>query len=242
MLKITVYNTDSLCDGKTVSLLAVIMELTITMILTLALSVTAWSDIRKEYPVRYIYKEVEGKTTTFIIHDGGFTFWEAKNWCDSLGGQLPTLKSDNDRSFLQNRVVPRGTPGYSPRMWLGRNPVGYVVKCNENWMDGTPVNRANYDYGCDRCADLGCCAMSLHISSGTDCETCEVYNKAICVAPGKIEPPKKEDEIHPKQDNETKKDPNQPVILAIVVSSIVSCIITCLVITVIAWKVVKSLK
>ena len=220
------------------------MHFAIIIILTLALFVTAWPDLPKGYPVRYIYKEVEGKTTTFIIGDGAFTFWEAKNWCDSLGGQLPTLKSADDRSFLQDNVIQPGSPGYSSRIWLGRNPVGNVGRCHDNWLDGTPVDRTNYDNGCGKCDDYNCCAMTLGARSEYNYNTCDIHNRMVCVASGKIEPKpsKREDQIHPKQDNDTKKDPNQRVILAIVLSSIVSCITTCLVITAIAWKVLKSLK
>ena len=85
-----------------------------------------WGSISGNYPERVIVRDLPGgKKQTYIINDGGWTFYDSKTWCeDQMKGSLPIIRDDEDINFFMDKVLVAGSPGYSSAAWVGVKPVG----------------------------------------------------------------------------------------------------------------------
>ena len=146
----------------------------------------------QEYPWRIFLRSVGGINQTYIVHDAGYTYHESKEWCDSLGGHLPIIHSQEDLDFLTLKVIGKDSKGFTGYTWTGLTPVSTSSQCPSVWLDGSHVTsplNSYIGYGCSNCSP-GCCAMSVS-SSGLlyHFQTmfflpCSHLHRKVCVIPG----------------------------------------------------------
>lgn len=76
----------------------------------------------------------------YKIYDEGMIWNDAKNFCESLGGHLVTITSENENDFIKS-LIKNGNRG---SYWIG----GYKNQNNNwNWVTGESFNYANWAKG-----------------------------------------------------------------------------------------------
>jgi hypothetical protein len=128
---------------------------------------------------------------TYIIHDVGYTFDEAKAWCDKLRGHLPVVHNKEDLDFLMNYAVIKDYPGFTAT-WMGRTPVSKSGSCSPTWLTGEEVTFSKFDSvnSCSVCKKKDCCAMIVYNSgsyfSRIDYVNCTTPARKVCIIGGDI--------------------------------------------------------
>jgi len=139
----------------------------------------------ENYPVRKIPRP--DASTTYVIEDGGYSFFDSKSWCDGLNGQLPIIKSQDDFDFLMDKVVKNNSAGYTSQVWLGMTPIGYSKEC-KTWLDDSPFDYVfpKYDLQCLSCRDMPCCALFVYgkptrVYKWVSVSSCSELRRRVCV-------------------------------------------------------------
>ena len=90
---------------------------------------------------------VNNQTWTYVYRgDNLSSFTDTVTWCESLGGKLPSIHSQEDIDWIAKAV---GRKSIMPGMvWLGMRRKLVNGRCQlDEWMDGTP-----YDYQLSWCS------------------------------------------------------------------------------------------
>ena len=66
---------------------------TMYLFLFLFLSVFCFVTGSSNYPVRKVVRTDSGSTKSYIIDDGGYSFYDGKEWCDKIKESLPVIKT-----------------------------------------------------------------------------------------------------------------------------------------------------
>ena len=163
----------------------------LVMILFCLSSTTCLTINRELYPWRTVVRPGSTLNETYIIHDVGYTFEEAKSWCDKLRGHLPMIHNKEDLEFLMNYAVIKDYPGYTAT-WLGRTPISKSATCSPTWLTGEEVSYNKFDSvnSCSVCKKKDCCAMIVYNSglyfNRVDYVNCTTPGRKVCIISGDI--------------------------------------------------------
>ena len=154
------------------------MRVTLDFMFILVLTSVCKSDVVIKH--RQTYK---GMKTYYKLTGMTYDFNSAIDWCQSLGGQLPIVLTQDELDFLADEVIVRndGAMTDSKTTWMGlKKEKGHCF----NWLDGTRVNMSfSYYSRCESCT-ASCCAMYVWNDvdhkkmSFTDCSR---KAKVVCV-------------------------------------------------------------
>ena len=100
------------------------------------------------------------------------------------------MPHDNDIfNFLMDKVIIKGSLGYSNTAWLGRKS-SYMSGCSNQWLDGSPVDMKFRQYGgqnCDWCHGKTCCTQTVW-NDGDHNQTffseCNAQRRSVCILRG----------------------------------------------------------
>lgn len=111
-----------------------------------------------------------------IVHCDLWRTWdEAENYCQSLGGRLPSIHFANENDFLRGLVVGGTHP------WIGLND--QAVEGEFVWSDGSPSNYLNWEAGQPDDAEMGeDCAVLENTGFWLD-TACLENNPILCKIP-----------------------------------------------------------
>ena len=85
----------------------------------------------------------------YLFYDSMLLWNDAKTYCESLGGHLATITSEEEQMFIVNYLVsvkPLSTVWIGLRSWWTEWITGEAVGYS-NWGDGEPDNSGGQDYG-----------------------------------------------------------------------------------------------
>ena len=197
------------------------------LFLFLFLSVFCFVTGSSNYPVRKVIRTDSGSTKTYIIDDGGYSFYDGKEWCDKLKGSLPVIKTRADFDFLTDKVVVKHSPGFNHDTWLGMKAIGFFNKC-KSWLDDSNIDFtlfSKFDSRCGYCEQFSCCAMFVHGKPGNvykaiGFSSCQDLKRRVCIIEGEAELPENKDT------STFIQSPQTGIILSVIFSSLISCFIT----------------
>ena len=102
----------------------------------------------------FIYDPFAFRGHTYMVFDIGMTWHEAKEYCESLGGHLATITSQEEDDYIKNLFTEKGS---SEAYWLGGTCTGNERKWSwitgekwnfTNWIEGEPNNYMNRNENC----------------------------------------------------------------------------------------------
>lgn len=146
-----------------------------------------------EHDTKIYYRSLYGGETTYIINPGAHaTFNESKEWCDSLGGTLPIIKTQADLDFLTETVIQQGSPGKGSATWMGLTPTSHSELCSP-WLDGSAMTFRLEFFGkqsCANCQSRSCCALSVfsHVPEFKKMfyYDCHHRMRKVCILPRRV--------------------------------------------------------
>ena len=77
----------------------------------------------------------------YKVYDMGMTWYEAKAYCENLGGHLATITSQAEQDFIEGLIENHDRNIY----WLGGTDEAYEGQWE--WVTGEPFEYKNWDYG-----------------------------------------------------------------------------------------------
>lgn len=87
-----------------------------------------------------IENRVEFDGHGYAVFDNSMSWTEAKEFCESLGGHLAVITSEDEQNFIDNLIKTSSKSSF----WLGGYEVGYD---NWKWITGEPWNYTNWKRG-----------------------------------------------------------------------------------------------
>ena len=110
---------------------------------------------------------------TYIEHNDLLSFPQTQTWCNSLGGHLPFIQSQEDMDFLADKVIQKDV-GHE-LTWLGMT-LKQAPKC-DFWLDGS---RRSFTFEW-----YGSCSQDQHCHSSTECaliiRSKDTDHKKVCM-------------------------------------------------------------